>query len=258
MNVCGKFVHHNFYKESLIRRSMDLSILEKAGLTKNEISIYQTLLKHGSKTATSISKNTGLHRRIVYDSLYRLIQKGIVSYILQNKKRIFQATNPQRFLEIIEEEKQSLNSIMPSMLELFNSKKETSSETQFFKGIEGLKSIFEDELRAKKEILIIGANEIAYELMELYFYWFDKKRIKEKIKTKIIFNKTFQKYNIPLSEIKYLPEKYSSNMAINIYGDKIAIILWNKENPIAILIKESELAEAYKKHFEIMWRIAKK
>lgn len=236
---------------------MDLSILEKAGLTKNEISIYQTLLKHGSKTATSISKNTGLHRRIVYDSLYRLIQKGIVSYILQNKKRIFQATNPNRFLDIIEQEKQSINSIMPSMLELFNSKKETPSETQFFKGIEGLKSIFEDELRTKKEILIIGANETAYELMELYFYWFDKKRVENKIKTKIIFNKTSKKYKIPLAEIKYLPEKYSSNMAINIYGDKTAIILWNKENPIAILIKEKDIAEAYKKHFEIMWRASR-
>lgn len=236
---------------------MELSVLEKAGLTKNEILIFHNLLKHGAKTATSISKSTGLHRRIVYDSLYRLIQKGVVSYIVQNKKRIFQATSPKRFLEIIEEEKQAINSVMPSMIELFNSKKETSSETQFFKGIEGLKSIFEDELNTKKEILIIGANEIAYELMEIYFHWFDKRRAKSKIKTKIIFNKTKKRYKIPLSEIKYFPEKYSSNMAVNIYGNKVSIILWNKENPLAILIKESELAEAYKKHFDIMWRIAK-
>ena len=39
------------------------------------------------------------------------------------------------------------------------------------------------------------------------------------IKTKIIFNKTDKKLKIPLSEIKFLPAKYSSNMAINIYPE---------------------------------------
>lgn len=238
---------------------MDLNVLEKAGLTKNEIIIYSSLLETGKKTATALAKKTGIHRRLVYDIAERLIQKGIIGYIIENNKKVFSASNPKRFLEIIEEEKESVSPLIPSMMELFNQKKEAQiQETKFYKGINGLKSVFEDQLDTKKEILIIGANEGVYELMELYFYWFDKKRIKEKIKTRIIFNKTQKKYKIPLSEIKYLPEKYSSNMAINIYGDKVAIILWRKEKPIAILIKENELSEAYKKHFELMWRIAKK
>ena len=62
--------------------------------------------------------------------------------------------------------------------------------------------------------------------------------------------------NIPLAEIKYLPEKYASPVAVNIYKDKTAIIVWAKE-PIAILIKNREISEAYKTYFELMWKISR-
>ena len=73
---------------------------------------------------------------------------------------------------------------------------------------------------------------------------------------KIIFHDQ-KKRKIPYSEIKNLPKKYSSPMAINIYRNNVAIIMWRKENPFAILIKNEEIAAAYKNHFEIMWKLAK-
>jgi len=59
-----------------------------------------------------------------------------------------------------------------------------------------------------------------------------------------------------LVEIKYLPKEFSSHTAINIYADKVAIILW-EENPFAILIKNKSIAESYRKYFSLMWNIAK-
>jgi HTH-type transcriptional regulator, sugar sensing transcriptional regulator len=237
---------------------MKIETLEKAGLTKNESKVYYALLEMGPRTAATIARRTGLHRRLVYDITERLIKKGLISYIIENKRKVFQAANPKRFLEIIEDEKNSINEIMPFMTNLFNQEKsKPTQETKFFKDINGIKSILEDQIDAKKEIFIIGASETAYDLMDIYFHWYDKKRVKAKIKTKMIFNKAKKKIKKPLAEIKYLPEKYSSNMAINIYGDKVAIILWKKEKPIAILIKDFEIAEAYKKHFDMMWGIAK-
>ena len=72
----------------------------------------------------------------------------------------------------------------------------------------------------------------------------------------VISSKKLEK--IPQSEIKFLPQKYSSPLAVNIYKDKVAIILWSKENPIAIVIKNKEITEGYKKHFELMWNVARK
>ena len=62
---------------------------------------------------------------------------------------------------------------------------------------------------------------------------------------------------IPLAEVRYLPAGYGSYAATNIYGNKVAIILWT-ENPFAILIEEKKLADGYRSFFKFLWEHAKK
>ena len=227
--------------------------LKQAGLTENESKVYLSLIDLGPSLAGQISRKTGLHRRTVYDTTEMLIQKGLVGYILKNNRRLFQASSPKRILEIIKEKENLLSPIVESLNQKYNLTKE-KEETNFYKGKEGLKTIFEDQLDSK-EILILGASPKAYEILQFYFKWYDKTRKEKKIKARIIATDKKMK-NIPLAEIKYLPEKYASPVAVNIYKDKTAIIVWAKE-PIAILIKNREISEAYKTYFELMWKISR-
>jgi len=230
-----------------------ISELKQAGFTENESKIYLALVEHGSNLAGRISRITGLHRRTVYDVTEMLIKKGLIGYILKNNRRYFEASNPNRILEIIQEKEDLLKPIVNNLLEKYNTEKE-KQETNFYKGKEGLKAIFEDQLNYN-EILILGASPKAYEVLKFYFKWYDKKRKKKKIKVKIIaYDKKIK--DIPLAEIRYLPQKYESPVAMNIYGHKTAIILWAKQ-PIVIAIREKEIADAYKNYFELMWKIAK-
>jgi len=227
--------------------------LKQAGLTENESKVYITLIETGPNLAGQISRKTGMHRRTVYDVTEMLIKKGLVGYILKNNRRYFEASNPNRIIEILQEKQELLNPLVHTLLEKYNSEKE-KQETNFYKGKEGLKAIFEDQLNYK-EILILGASPEAYNILKFYFKWYDKKRTKKKIKVKIIaYDKKIKK--IPLAEIRYLPKKYESPVAMNIYGNKTAIILWAKQ-PIVIAIREKEIADAYRNYFEIMWKIAK-
>lgn len=237
---------------------MDLNNkLKSAGLTNNESKLYLALLELGPSNAGILSRKTGLHRRVVYDTTEMLIKKGMIGYIIENGKRLFQASEPSRILDLIKEKEEEINEAMPDLMSLF-SKAKKSEGTFFYKGKNGLKSVFEDQIKEGKEILILGASDLAYEVLQYYFKWFDKRRVEKKIKTKIVFNRTKKKLNIPLSEIRFLPEKYSSPLAVNIYGDKVVIILWSKDNPLAILIKNNEISEGYRKQFEWMWNVAKK
>lgn len=233
--------------------------LHEAGLTENESKVYVSLLESGPNNAGSISRKSGLHRRVVYDTLEMLIQKGLVGYILRNNVRLYQAASPERVREIIKEKELRVEEILPKMLELYTRTKE-KEETNFYKGKNGLKTVFEDQISTGREILILGASSLAYEMLQFYFYWFDKRRVEKRIKARIIFNREegSGKTNISFSEIRYLPQEYSSPLAVNIYGDKVALILWSKENPLAIVIKNKEISEGYKKYFELMWKIAKK
>jgi len=227
--------------------------IKQAGLTTNEAKVYLALVDLGPSLAGQISRKTGLHRRTVYDTTEMLIKKGLVGYILKNNRRLFQATNPKRLLEIIEEKQNMLAPVVNELLGKFE-KTKTKEETNFYKGKEGLKSVFEDQLEAK-EILVLGASPKAYEVLQFYFSWYDKKRKQRKIKSRIIATDKKIK-RIALAEIRYLPQKYESPVAVNIYGDKTAIILWAKE-PYAIVIKSAEVAKGYKNYFELMWKIAK-
>jgi len=225
-------------------------ILQKLGLTDNEARVYLALLELGPSLAGQISRKTGIHRRNVYDITERLIKKGLIGYIIKNNRRLFEAVNPERLKEVLREQQQELEESMPNLTLLYKKTKE-KQETNFYKGIEGLKTIFQDQLETK-EILILGASSSAFEILPFYFKWYDKDRVKRKIKVRIIANKDFNK-KIPLADIRYLPEKYANPLAINIYGDKVAIILWKKP-PLAIVIKEQEIAESYRKYFELMWQ----
>jgi HTH-type transcriptional regulator, sugar sensing transcriptional regulator len=228
--------------------------LNQAGLTDNESKVYLALIDLGPSLAGQISRKTGLHRRTVYDITEMLIKKGLIGYILKNNRKLFQASNPDRLLEMIQEKQDILSPIVQELQQKFTKTKE-KEETNFYKGKEGLKNIFEEQLN-HKEILILGASPKAYEILKFYFGFYDKKRKAKKIKTRIIATDRKIK-RIALSEIRYLPEKYSNPVSVNIYGDKTAIILWASE-PIAIVIKNKEVTEGYKNYFELMWRVAKK
>ncbi len=231
--------------------------LRKADLTENEAKIYHSMLELGPSNAGAIARKSGLHRRVVYDTLYRLIKKGLIGYIMQNGVRLFRASDPKRVLEIIKEKEEALLEIMPRMEALFNEKKE-KEETSFYKGKNGLKTVFEEQINAGKEILVIGGSPLAYEVLQFYFKWYDKRRKEKHVKTRIIFHRTNKKFNVPYAEIRYLPAKYASPVAINIYGDKIALILWSKENPFAVVIKNKEIANGYRKYFELVWKSSSK
>jgi len=230
-------------------------ILQKLGLTDNEARVYLALLELGPSLAGQISRKTGVHRRNIYDITERLIEKGLIGYIVKNNRRLFEAANPERLKEILKEKQRELEEALPNLTLLYQKTKE-KQETNFYKGIEGLKTIFQEQVTGKsKEILILGASSSAFEVLPFYFKWYDKDRVKKKIKARIIASNKLPK--IPLSEIRYLPQKYSNPLAINIYGDKVAIILWKKP-PLTIVIKEQEIADSYRKYFELMWKIGKK
>jgi len=230
--------------------------LEKLGLTRIESRIYVSLLDLGPSQAGNISKKTGIHRRNVYDSLDRLSEKGLVSYIINNNRKYFQATDPDRLTEIIKEMEAEVSTIIPSLKELF-AKTKSKEETMFYKGIDGLKTAFEDQLKEGKEILILGASPEASEILRFYFKWYTLRRREKKIRMKVIAdNGARGKFKIPLSEIRYLGALGPT--AINIYADKVAVILWDKERPLAILIKNDKIANSYRSFFEHMWKTAKK
>jgi sugar-specific transcriptional regulator TrmB len=231
--------------------------LRALGLTEIEEKVYLTLLEEGPSLAGHISRKSGIHRRMVYDATERLIKKGLVSYILKNNRRLFEAVDPERLLQLAQEQEAAVKQTLPQLKLAYSLSKE-KQETNFFKGHAGVKSVLEDEIREGKELLILAASPLAREMFTAYFHWFDVRRKQKNIKVQMLADSAHQFGKIPLAEVKYLPGLGSELTSTNIYADKIAIFFWNKEKPFVVLIKQKEIADAYRSYFSQLWKIAKK
>ena len=112
---------------------MDIPELERTGLLKNDRKVYLALIEIGSVTVSTLVKKTGLHRSYVYDILDKLIDLGLVSFIVKNNKKFFNAENPERIIKIVEnreeevdKDREEISKILPQLIQ----KQRTALERQ--------------------------------------------------------------------------------------------------------------------------------
>ncbi len=247
---------------------MNTYSLVKAGLTPQEAKVYLTLLYLGPSNAGKITSKSGIHRRNVYDCIERLIEKGLVSYFRQGKKRFFEAAHPSRLLQVLAEKEEQIkdnySDIKAMLPELISDYKFSSfkHEASVFRGREGLKTIFEDILETGKENLILGAESKAPKILKHYLTKFHERRIAKRIKEKFLFNscergRGKKLSRMPYTEVRFLPHPHSPSATINVYDNKTAIITWVEEEPLGILIENQHITNGMKAYFELMWGISK-
>jgi len=251
---------------------MNNLVLEKAGLSPNEVKVYKALLELGSSLAGKISEKAGIHRRATYDALSRLIEKGLVGFVIKNNIKYYNATNPERILTYLEEQKQEIDrrkkdveQIIPELTQAFKSVK-GEVDAEIFVGREGLKTIMENILREKKEWLTIGSSGKGPTVLSYYSEHFAKRRIKLKLKRKVLSAATPEGKEYAerlkkqgLTQVKFLPNNIRQVATIWIYGDHVAIIpTRDLEKPVCFQIKHKDTADSFREYFEWLWNMAKK
>lgn len=237
-------------------------MLEKFGLTLTEEKVYLTLLRLGLSPAADIIKKTQLHRTTVYDVLNRLIEKGLVSYIVQNKIKYYSAASPSKFLDIASEEKKKAEEKQKSARQVIDKIKLIKEETktkqlaQIFVGNKGLKTIMNDVIETGKDFVEFGVEGKFQDILPIYTeHWADLRKRKD-IKAKIICTEGSQTPKWKMNKIKFVSKEYQSPASTLVYGDKVAIFI--DEEPILIILIESEkLSKSYKNYFNLLWKIAK-
>jgi len=234
--------------------------LEKSGLTKNEAKVYLALVKIGDSLASTIAKITTLHRRPVYDSLDKLIEKGLVSYNIKSGKKYFQAQNPEKILSILKDKENEIEQILPELISKFNATKpEVFSE--IYEGKEGLKTVMELILKENKDWLSIGSTGKGPSVIPYFLEHWHKRRIKQKIQFKTLIADTLEgrertkKFSkIGMAKVKFLPKEIKHPQTIWIFGNKVAIILVSIEHLTIFLIDNKEIAASFRDYFNWMWK----
>lgn len=243
-----------------------LEKLEQIGFSKKEALVYLALLKLGPTTSGPLIKKVGIHRQLVYETLNKLTNEGLVSHTLLGKKKLFQAESPEIIKQKIAQINNTANELVPKLEEL-QKQALTKHEAKVFLGVKGVKAVLFDalkELKSKETFYVIGAAADQFFESTKYFYphW-NKQREEKKIKRKMVTYPKQYFVNKPLishekyQEIRMFPEQFETPATTWLFAKKVAIVVWNKE-PIIVLIESESVYESYLNYFKIIWRDSKK
>ena len=238
----------------------DIRIIEHVGLTRNEANIYLELLRTGSALAREIAKITNMHRTSVYSCIQRLHKKGLVLITTLGKKTYFEAVDPGKLLSLLKEREERLKLVLPDLKKLKDTNFYTRHEVQYFKGKQGLKSVFDEILQSGKDYVGWGPERKIESLLRHYFVYYIRERRLKKMHAKLMYFEDSRGAHYtknPLVHVRYLPQSFYGPTAHRVYGDNVAILLLEEE-PLCIIIRNKAIAESYRKHFRILWDGASK
>lgn len=238
-------------------------ILEELGLSQNEAKIYIALIELGQSSVPKISVKTGIHKRNIYDTIPRLLQKGIIYQLAETKENKYAAVEPDKLSDLIWEKESRLNKILPALNRQF--KKTTTNEAVYiYKGVEGFKNYLRDILKAGEDVYFIGAKGGWFDKnLQTFIKKFLKQAKAKGIKYHHIFDNSVREQApelLPLlgKPYKFLPSKYSTTGAIDIFGDHIVTFSGLNVKEITqdvtlVVIINKELADCYRTWFKFMW-----
>lgn len=243
---------------------MNKQILKEIGLSDREIAVYVALLKIGTTTTGLLVKKSKVQNSKIYETLEKLIQKGLATYIIKGKIKHFQAITPKALLNFFNERKDVLQDTV-NELEILQKKKEEELTARIYEGIKAIKSAFYemyDYIGKNGEYCVfpIGKNLEREEVIQFFAQIFHKRLdMKIKIRTlpninwKNIIEKNYKQYK--LIKIRYINRDFPTG--IFIFKNHLLSIIWGK-NPTAFLIKSNENYIKWQKFFNEQWKLAKK
>lgn len=245
--------------------TVNTSDFVKLGLNQNEARVYLALAQRVESDAAQIISDTKFHKNIVYDNLEKLIDKGLVTFVLHDKKKIFQAAEPHALAEFLDQEalqlqkKQDLAKQLQKEIQELQKQVPSRSTAQIYRGKQGIRAFYAKTLEGGDFVVFGGPEESVNVMGETFWLNYDKKRCEKNIHAKMIFSTKLREYaqriQNKFTTIKFFAGEFEHLTETHIQDNRVAIMVWTEE-PMLFLIEDQKVAASYEKYFEEMWKKA--
>ena len=228
------------------------------GLSEKEAKLYLFCLKTGEATANRLIELSGLPRGTVYDILEKLKVKGLISSLIKEKTMYFRANDPDVLLKTLEEKKTSIKKVIPQLKSIQKSINQ-KLKIEVFEGLAGVRKILDDILDNCKEVIIMGNEQYARQIILHHPENFRVKRIEKKIKIKNLLEESKiarSLKNDKYSKVKHIEELKDSKEVLIIYNNTTVHMVMEEPTTI-IKITSEEYTNTQRLMFENLWKTAK-
>jgi len=241
--------------------------LIEIGLNEKEAKIYLASLELGQSTVQDIAKKAGVNRATTYFVIEGLMKMGLMSSFHKGKKQYFVAADPDRLVEVLEQEKntiekrkENLKKLLPQLQSL-NNKQKDRPVVRYYEGKEGIKTMVDEVTVPGQEIVRMAYNKDAVikTFSEEQRKKWTEHRVKNNIKTQVVY--TFKSgilENTADGTRRKVPfEKFPITCDIAVYDEKIRLASFG-DRLVGIVIEDRELAASFRAVLDLAWEAAEK
>lgn len=230
--------------------------LTKLGFSENEAKIYVVLLKMLEGTVFQIAKRSEIPRTTTYATLELLKAQGLVTAFRKNNVQYFTPENPKQILTMLKHKEEILNELLPT-LQALSMGTDVQPSVKMLTGTQGMKFAFEDILdtleKEDQRILYAAAFPDVMDALPKYYHSWVKRREELGVTTKMILPESSRDrkafYEGHNRQVKFMPEPYLFQCAMDIYGNKIVFFSLREGMTYSVILESPTIAEAFLKFF---------
>lgn len=239
--------------------------LEAIGLRKKDLSVYVMLLKLGTAPLRKIADESGFNRGTTYDTLKRLMDLGLITFVDAKTHRFFTAEDPKKLTGVAtrveiaaQEARLVLQEAIPGFQQLLGWSKHRPS-VRYYEGEVGVRDILEDLLKtcaqSSDNMYRVYSSAGIRDLILHAWPAFTKTRIRKKIRVKAIAIGEGGR-TAGLDARKWLSREQKAPTYIFIYHDKTAYVsLDEKRDLFGVIINDEAIALTQTMIFDSLWNV---
>ncbi|KND50071.1 MAG: hypothetical protein AB203_03720 [Parcubacteria bacterium C7867-008] len=234
----------------------------KVGLSAKAASVYVTLLEAGSALSPkALIIRTSLHRQYVYDALYELEERRLISTSGEKRAIKYLATSPDRLLQDVEKQRLETIDGVQALMKLYD-----HSPAGFVEIIRGSKAAIESEFKMITEAkrgdyldIVGGAGMSFVQLFEGRIEEWEQLRKEKQIKLRYIGTDEDVRHNKEISVIQ------NESRAIPGIGNIVNVCIrpesvsFNIYEPeiVTVRVRNQAAVLSQRALFEVLWNVAK-
>lgn len=242
-----------------------VKIVERFGISPTASKVYIALIELGKSSADALAKRVGTYKANTYDALGRLIEIGLVTYVVEKNRKIYMATSPEKLGDIAEEAKQKsvdsyedlkkdLKKILPKLSAKYSSLKEKDL-FEVYVGRQAYRSLIKDILREKPKHWKGFGNLQVQEFFKYDFKsWFrDVKFMLFATKSHVVAERLKEARKTTNVKIKWLPEELQMQVVWTLFGENLLILIYEPDI-IAMRVKSKQVVDTFNRQFDYLWK----
>ena len=239
-------------------------VLKELGFSERETKVYLAMLELGETTVGPIASKTRIQHSKVYQTLEKLIDRGLVSFVIKSKTKYFFAQKPKLIMNMLKEKERELSEIIPKL----EKRREFAKQQQIatvYEGYKAIKSMFNlilDSLTNKSYYYVFAfkseyiESETAKNFLRQIHMKLAEKGVDDRLIGHLSIKEELANNYGDIKNVKFRFTNMKLPIGLMIIDDKVINWVWG-ERPTAIEIKSKQVAGQYKKFFLETWKLAK-